>query len=210
MIDKDEDRLLKLEDFVSREKHRQEYRKEQIVKLELAVVDKKKDSDILLKVAELFKSLGGESEIDLLKKLDQFVSGGLSFIFGESYTFKSFLNVSGKDVRLDFTVNKDGKDLSTVEDSCGGGVVDVVGLLLRLFFIVSMKDSVMPFLILDTALIQLSDEFVPRMSKLLKDVCDGLGIQLVLITHTNLFGEFADALYEFSQEHGKTISKRLK
>ena len=205
-----EERLLSIKSIVLKEKTRQEFREEQRTKLLLDVETKRSDSEILLKVVELFKILGGETESELLTKLDKFVSFGLSFIFGEEYSFVSVLNVAGKDVRLDFKVKKGSGELLDITKACGGGIAEVVSLLLRLFFIIMDKDENAPFLMLDTALINLSDIYASRMSLLLKDICYGLGIQIILLTHTFQFAEFADHNYELLQENGRTISRRIK
>lgn len=194
---------------ILREEGKAAYREEQRLKLEEDLSKKRLGNTVLLQVVELFKKIGGDGEEELLKKLDKFISYGLSFVFGETFTFKSLMNTDGKDVRLEFKIVQGDKTVD-IEDACGGGIVEIVSLLMQVFFIVMGKGRFAPFLLLDTALIQLSDSYVLKMSALLHEICHGVGIQVILVTHTNTFGDAADVVYNFTQKEGKTSVERVK
>jgi len=197
-------RLSKLSKLVEKECMRKNIEASEKTKLSLSLEEKREASLILLQVVELFKSLGGEQEEDLLKKLETFVSFGLASVFGESYEFKTQMGVEGKDLRVDFFVQT-GELQGSVTDARGGGVAEVVSILLQLFFIICQKGRLAPFLLLDTALVHLSEEFHGRMSALLKELCEHLGLQILLFAHSGEYGNSADCLYRFSQEDGKTV-----
>ena len=194
---------------ILREEGKAAHREEQRLKLEADLSKKRLGSIVLLQVVELFKKIGGDGEEELLKKLDKFISYGLSFVFGEAFTFKSMMVTDGKDVRLQFKIVQ-GDRVVDIEDACGGGLVEVVSLLMQVFFIVMGKGRFAPFLLLDTALIQLSDDYISHMSELLREISYGVGIQIVLLTHARNFGEAADVVYNFTQIEGKTSVERVK
>jgi len=196
-------------DFIKAEKVKVAYREDQKTKLALSIEDKRRGSTTLLQVVELFKKLGGENETELLSRLDKFISFGLSFVFEEDLSFVSHLNIEGKDVKLEFLVKK--KDhLVAVENAYGGGLLEVVSILMQVFFIIMGRGVFAPFLLLDTALVNLSDAYVMKMSSLLRDICYGTKIQIILTSHTSQFSSAADMCYVFSQEDGKTIAERKK
>jgi hypothetical protein len=204
-----EKRLGQLISVAEREKMRKEVKETEKTKLLLSVDEKKSLSTVLLQVAEFFKTLGGEQEQELLNKLEMFVSYGLSTVFGASYQFVTQLGVEGKDLKVDFFIRTN--DLqSDVAGAKGGGVAEVVSILLQLFFVIAMRGVLCPFLLLDTAMVHLSEKYHANMSTLLKELAEKLKIQVVLLAHSGEYGESADRLYRFTQRDGKTIAEVVK
>jgi hypothetical protein len=161
-------------------------------------------------VAELFKALGGSHEKDLLDKLQKFVNYGLTVVFGGHGIFVPVMSLEGKDIRVDFFIEVEGS-LCGIADAKGGGVAEVVSILLQLFFMVVMRgQGVGDVLIMDTALVNLSTVYYQRASALLKELCDKLDIQIIFLTHSEDFGNFADVVYRFFQDENKTVAERMK
>jgi len=204
-----QERLERLSTFAEKEKVKVDVKEAEKTKLQLSIKDKNTQSQVLLKVVELFKSLGGENERGLLNKLEAFVSYGLCAVFGEDYSFITELGSEGKDLRVDFFVQT-GEIKGGVVNAKGGGIADVVSILLQLFFVVVLRGTLAPFLLLDTAMVNLSKCYHSNMSTLLKELCEQLDIQIVLLAHAGEYGDYADKLYRFSQEEGKTIVEEVK
>lgn len=177
-------------------------------KLLLKVEDKKELTAILLKVAEVFKQLGGDSEAQILEKVQSFVSYGLSAVFGQGYSFVATMGQEGKDIRVDFYIETEGLR-SRVLGAKGGGVAEVTSILLQIFFVLVDK-KISRFLVLDAALIHLSERYWKNMSQLLSEICHQTDIQILLMAHAGDYGEYADTLYRFSQKKGKTIAEKIK
>lgn len=204
-----EERLQVLERAVEKERVRVDVEENQRTKLRLSVTSKREQNQLLLKVVELFKSLGGVHQKELLDKLETFISYGLAYVFGSQYKFETELSMEGKDLRVDFFVVTN--ELQTgVTDAKGGGVAEVVSILLQLFFVVVLGDALSPFLLLDTAMVHLSERYHSNMSALLKQLCERLDIQIILLAHAGEYGDYADCLYRFSQHEGQTIAERIK
>jgi hypothetical protein len=200
-----EKRLEFISSLITRNKIEKDVNEKTMVRLDLTMEDKRESNETLLKVAELFKSLGGSHEKDLLDKLSKFVNYGLVVVFGGHGIFVPAMSLDGKDIRVDFFIEVEGS-LCGIADAKGGGVAEVVSILLQLFFMVVMRgQGVGDVLIMDTALVHLSDQYHERMSALLKELCDKLNIQIILMIHSMAFGKYADKLYLFRQEEGKTI-----
>jgi len=204
-----EKRLSQLISMAEKEKIKGEVKETETVKIRLSVDEKKGLSTVLIQVVEFFKSLGGEQEQELLSKLETFISYGLSTVFGASYQFITELGVEGKDLKVEFYIRTN--DLqSDVVGAKGGGVAEVVSILLQLFFVIAMKDVLSPFLLLDTAMVHLSERYHENMSSLLKELAKKLDIQVVLLAHVGDYGAYADKLYHFVQRDGKTIVEVMK
>jgi len=203
------DRLARLEDLVNREAVKVSVQEVEKVKLEISVKDKEELTTILSMVVELFKQMGGSHERELLIKLEQFVNYGLSIVFGENNKFLAEFRSEGKDVHVDFLIESNMARCDVVEAK-GGGLAEVVSILLQFFFVIVVRGKIAPIFVMDTALVNLSDAYCEKASELLKELCDKLDLQLIFLTHSKDFGKFADKLYEFSQEDGKTIVRCVK
>lgn len=199
-----EHRLNSICSIITRQQTEKEVNESMMVKLDLSMSEKRESNEVLLKVVELFKSLGGSHEEGLLKKLQTFVNYGLNVVFGGHGKFVPAMSMDGKDVRVDFYIEVDGT-LCGVADAKGGGVAEVVSILLQLFFMVAMKGKGLGnIMIMDTALVHLSDQYHEKMSALLKELSEKLDLQIILMIHSMAFGRYADKLYLLEQEDGKT------
>lgn len=198
-----EDRLEKLSRIVTQERTKKEVKGEEILKLQLLINEKQADSRVLLQVAEVFKNLGGESQESLMDKLQKFVTFGLQSIFGISYSFVPVVDSGGKDVAVDFYVKTEDVQ-GRVVDAKGGGVAEVVSMLIQIFFMRVLRDEFSQVLILDTPMTHISNRYREKVSALLKQLSEKLNMQIVLLTNTKEFAEHADMAYEFTQRDGKT------
>lgn len=203
------DRLKALADFVKAESIKQDVWETEKNTLLFSVKDKRTLSTVLLSVTELFKQLGGESEEQVLRKIQDFVSYGLSLVFGADYSFIAELGTEGKDLKVEISI-RTGELQSDVTNAKGGGVAEVVSILLQLFFVFVSKGTLSQFIILDASLIHLSEKYWKNMSRLLQEISNKLNLQVVLLAHAGDYGEYADVLYEFSQKNGRTQVRRVK
>lgn len=208
-IQKLESRLSQLETFVGRESIKTELTATEKVRIKLSMDEKSEANEVLLKVVELFKTLGGDKEDVILKKLESFVSYGLSTVFGSRNIFKTAMSSEGRDLKVDFYVDVEGTPCD-VTNAKGGGVAEVVSILIQLFFVGAAKDKTAPLLILDTAMVHLSEQYHRNMSALLQELTKAMNLQIILMAHSGEYGEFASTLYNFSQEEGHTIARRIK
>jgi hypothetical protein len=177
-------------------------------KILLGVENRRELTGILLQVVELYKELGGENEQQVLERVQDFVSYGLSAVFGEGYKFLTKIRTEGRELRVEFGIETNGLQTSVI-GAKGGGVAEVVSILMQLFFILVDK-SLSRFVVLDAALIHLSERYWKNMSQLLSEICSKSDIQILLMAHAGDYGSYADVLYEFTQREGKTKSRRIK
>lgn len=177
-------------------------------KLLLGVDNRRELTGILLQVVELYKELGGENEQQVLERVQDFVSYGLSAVFGDNYQFITKMRTEGKELKVDFGVNTGGLQTGVV-GAKGGGLAEVVSILIQIFFVLVDK-SLSRFIILDAALIHLSEKYWKNMSQLLSEICGKSDIQILLLAHTGDYGAYADVQYEFTQREGKTEARRIK
>lgn len=177
-------------------------------KLLLGVENRRELTGILLQVVELYKELGGDNEQQILERVQDFVSYGLSAVFGDNYKFLTKMRTEGKELKVDFGVVTNGLQTGVV-GAKGGGLAEVVSILMQLFFILVDK-GLSRFVVLDAALIHLSEKYWRNMSQLLSEICGKSDIQILLMAHAGDYGAYADIQYEFTQREGQTKVRRIK
>lgn len=114
------------------------------------------------------------------------VSRCLQAVFDEPYEFKIYFERKrGKtEARLVFTRGK--MEVSPLEAS-GGGVVDVAAFALRLACLILTRPRLRRLLVLDEPFKHLSANYRPAICQLLTQLCDELGMQIIMVTHSTDF-----------------------
>lgn len=145
------------------------------------------------------------------EKLEGVVSAGLREVFGEDLRLVMSTKVVGKRTETSLLLRTEiaGEDLETsIMDARGGGVAAVTGILLRVVSILLHGSS--RFLVLDESFAQVSENFEPRLADFLSELAGNLGMQILLVTHSNAYEDVSDAVYRTSLEGGRTRLERVK
>lgn len=170
---------------------------EEIKRLEL-------EEDTLEKVANLFKHL-----LDVLldkkkKDIENLVTYGLkSVIDDQDLKFHIDIEPKYNSIYTSFRTEHVGVSDGDVIDNFGGGIVNIESFLLRIITLFQCKLS--PYLILDESFSNLSEDYVENCSKLLKSLCEQLGLTIFLVTHQPLMLSHADKVYKASSKDNKLL-----
>jgi len=88
---------------------------------------------------------------------------------------------------------EDGSEMETsIEDSHGGGLTDVVSLALRLALLRLSRPQPAPLVILDEPAKHVSAEFAPNVAFFLKQFAREKNVQVLMVTHNETLAEIAD------------------
>jgi len=166
------------------------------------------------KAGLVLNSIGEERQLKAQDTIEQLVTRGLQQIFDDSLSFHIIQSVKAKAANVDFVVRTtfaDGGIVDTpVMDARGGGLAATIGFLLRVVILLLKngkdKDNI---LILDETFAHVSDEYLEGVGEFLRELVDKTGIQIVMVTHQPVFGEYADAVYRFTAVNGKTKVETL-
>jgi chromosome segregation ATPase len=170
---------------------------EEINRLEL-------EEDTLEKVANLFKHL-----LDVLldkkkKDIEHLVTYGLkSVIDDQDLKFHIDIEPKYNSIHTTFRTEHVGVTDGDVIDNFGGGIVNIESFLLRIITLFQCKLS--PYLILDESFSNLSEDYVENCSKLLKSLCEQLGLTIFLVTHQPIMLSHADKVYKASSKDNKLL-----
>lgn len=165
--------------------------------------------NILGEVMGIFQTLESEGFQQFEDRLAILITRGLTLVFGEPIEFVLEGKTHGDLSALAFHL-KQGDLVTDVLGAKGGGVVGVVGFLLRVLVLLAHRPSLRPFMVLDETFSHLSSEYVPNMANLLRELADQTGIQFIMVTHEPAFGDAADVVYEVSQTNGVSDYRQIK
>lgn len=165
------------------------------------------------KAIQLLTSIGEERQETAQRQIETLVTRGLQTIFGNTYSFHLVQSVKNKRPEVELIIRSTlsrGRIIDTpIMGARGGGVTEVVGVLLRIvILLLDKKDKDIP-LILDEPLSHLSVDHLAPMAEFLRELVNYTGIQIIMVTHQREFGVYADKVYEFTLADGVTKAKEL-
>lgn len=141
------------------------------------------------------------------KFIDNLVTTGLRYVFDDlKLDFKTEVDKYRGKTSVRFVLTQDGQE-APIMDSYGGGVVVVAGVLLRIVTVISLKGR--RFLLLDETLAHLSKQYIPNMSRLLSKLCESLSFDILMITHTEDFAEYATSHFKATSVNGGTVFNKV-
>ena len=135
-----------------------------------------------------------------VEDIEKLITEALQTIFDKPYKFKMNPQVKRGNMTYSFTLGDNETDIMDAE---GGGIVQVISLLMRIVTISISKPKLQKILVLDESLGMLSAEYISNASKSIKDLGSKLGFTIVLVTHQQQFVDEADAAYKI--EHGEVV-----
>lgn len=123
------------------------------------------------------------------------ITRGLTLVRGEAWKFRIVHKLRGDVSAVDFRVTDPSGHETSVLDSHGGGLTNLIDFLLRVLVILNSRPAMRRFLWLDEAFSKVSEEFIPATAELLRQFKQTLGLQMVLNTHNRAFADVADVVY---------------
>jgi DNA repair exonuclease SbcCD ATPase subunit len=128
-------------------------------------------------------------------KIESIVSDGLRRVFDDpTLTLVVEKKSLARGNAYSLLVQKDGGEPYDPMKSYGGGVVNVIGLLLRLILIKRFKLA--KLIVLDEQFNNVSAEYLPTVSALLKTLTDKHGYTILAVTHQPILADAADSIYQ--------------
>jgi len=137
-----------------------------------------------------------------INKIESLVTHGLSLTFPDKLLrFRVDRKATAKGNSYQFVLEEQHKDLKDpvdgpIMDTFGGGVVNVVQFLLRVIMI--QRFGLAKFMVLDECFNNVSSQYVPAVSSLLRRLCDDRGFNIFLITQNHNLAAASDRVYEVS------------
>jgi len=138
--------------------------------------------------------------------IDKLVTAGLQLVFeDQNLALTTELDKQRGKTAIRFKLTENGQ-AAPIREGYGGGVLALVGVLLRVTTILIL--DLKRFLVLDESLAHVSEQYVHPTSKFLKKLCEELGFDILMVTHQKEFAEYADLHFEAKRINGKTLIQK--
>ena len=151
-------------------------------------------------------SFADERLDEVHRRVETLVTHGLQTIFGRedlALVVRSETKASRLETSFYLRSEIDGQVMETsVLEAHGGGISAVVGFLLRL--ILALLTNKRPLLLLDESFSHVSAEYEPALAEFVSELAKRTDCQIILVTHSTAFEEFADTVYRLKLKDGRT------
>lgn len=176
--------------------------------------EKLEDIEVLEQAKILLQESSRYAKEQVKVQLEKLVTSGLQYIFEEDLRFEIAITESGKArTEAEFYVvsKQDGEEIRTKPESArGGGIVDVVSLILRVAVLQSYTPAVEGPLILDEPVKMVSANYIEKVGEFLQQLNQYFGRQIIMATHNIYLTEIADKKYSVSQNQGISQVEEIK
>lgn len=169
------------------------------------------ENDIFLQARLLLSESSKFAKEQIKYQLENLVTHGLQYVFGEDKRFEIEIVESKNKTEAEFYVVSqiDSAEIKNKpQEARGGGVVDIVSLILKVAILQSYSPQIEGPLILDEPAKHVSDEYIEKVGEFIQQITQYFGRQVIMVTHNLHLSEIAETKYEVSQENG--ISRVVK
>lgn len=162
------------------------------------------------------KQRAADTRTEAIETIENAVSDGLSYMFQEEYIFK-FKSTEGstsETAAFNLTPKIYKKINGKIVERCpyvsnGGGLIEIISILLRFSFIVYRKYN--GIVLLDEALASVSaDKMMDRLVAFLKSYVEKLGLQCLFISHrADRFAMIANKNFLITRDDGLAVINEM-
>lgn len=158
------------------------------------------------RVTRLLTSVGEAAQQAAQHQIEGLVTRGLQVIFGSELSFHVVQSVKANASHVEFVIRSQYADRAVdtpVLEARGGGMAVVVAFMLRLVVLL-LTPGARKILFLDESFSHVSREYEVRLAEFLREVTEKAGVQIVLVTHSDAYGDLADRRYQLVAKGGVT------
>ena len=148
--------------------------------------------DASLKAREVITLVAKNTQEDLERQLSSLVTMCLAAVFPDPYGFKVRFEERRNTIEADLLFTKGEAEYKPI-DSSGGGVLDVASFGLRIGL--WSLNTTRPTFVLDEPFKHVSPDLHDKVSLLCKELCDELGIQIIMVSHSDNIVAYADKVF---------------
>lgn len=171
------------------------------------------DSELLKRVADLFRLLIDREVIDNAKTAQDLLTEGLQTVFDDlDLSVRADVDIKHGKVSVSLiTVQKEANGTVTegaAMDAYGGSVATVQSVFLRI--VVLTRRGLRPLLLLDESLGAVAEHYVPRVGLFLSLLCERLNLDILAVSHNPAMIEAANRAYRIQKNGGAAVFKQIR
>ena len=188
---------------LERKKGRVEQVREDLADVKLGLGKKKEEAEDWSKVQAIIQEVAQKTQQELEYHISELVSLALSDVFPDPYKLGIEFCLRRNKTEADIYFSKEGsEERFNPISSSGGGAVDIACLALRISLWNLTSPRKRNCIIFDEPLRFLSKDLQPLAGKMIKDISNKLGIQIIMVTHEKDLVIDADACFPISIKKG--------
>jgi len=138
------------------------------------------------------------------------VTEALQLVFGSDYSFEIQTEIVRNQPETRFFVVEDGIRLPTKEDCVGGGMLDLISMVLRVVVWSIHEHRTRPVMLLDEPGKNLDRNRIDQFVEMIRKFHELLGIQFIIVTHDNKIIEMADRAFKVTRSEGTATVTKVK
>lgn len=150
---------------------------------------------------ELLKEIGLKTQQQLQFHISNLTSMAMEAVFDDPYEVKIEFVPRRNKTECDITFVRKDSERDPMEQT-GFGAADICGFALRIAALCIQKEKSRPILVLDEPFKHLSLNYHNAASAMVKEVSDKLGIQIIMVSHSELMASHADKMFKIKLEKG--------
>lgn len=199
-----EKKISELEKQFILQKNNNEQLNKKITVLEQEVEQHKENLRLGIEAINFIEKAANHQRSLIKDKIESVITDALKEIYGDEYEITFDYTMKRNKTSVDIYLTKHTKlgDIVRKQGGFGGGVSDVISLPLKLLVLLALQTN-------DKILIadepgKHMDQRVDKFGYFLRNICDKLGVQLIVLTHHQCLSEFANSVYEVSMQNKVT------
>lgn len=157
-----------------------------------------KNRDIYEKTIEFLTKLSETLRIETINKIETLVTQAINKIFDNNYQFKIYMSNRNDLPNLIFKL-EDNKNSLDIIDSFGGGIADIIAIVLRLIILELQIPKNEGPVILDEVGKFLSVDYQHKFGEFLKEWSNKFNRQIILISHKTELLPYANKIFKISK-----------
>ena len=206
-----EKKISELEKQFILQKNNNEQLNKKITVLEQEVEQHKENLRLGIEAINFIEKAANNQRSLIKDKIESVITDALKEIYGDEYEITFDYTMKRNKTSVDIYLTKHTKlgDIVRKQGGFGGGVSDVISLPLKLLVLLALQTN-------DKILIadepgKHMDQRVDKFGYFLRNICDKLGVQLIVLTHHQCLSEFANSVYEVSMQNKvTTVVQRIR
>ena len=152
---------------------------------------------------EILRAVGLETQKQLQYHISDITSLALEAVFDDPYELVAEFVQRRNKTECDLYFSRRGSRVDPLEAS-GGGAVDVASFALRIAAWSMQNPKRRNVIILDEPMkfLDTQTDRLEKASQMLKELSERLGLQFILVTHTDTLTQYADRVFRVRQSKG--------
>jgi DNA repair exonuclease SbcCD ATPase subunit len=162
----------------------------------------KSEENILQQVRLILQAIAKQTQDRIVNFIDNMMTLVLHSVFEDDrYSFKTIFQESRGKTEVRFVLLKGNEEIDPLE-ATGGGVVDILCFGLRIIIWSLTQPRSRPIFVFDEPFRFLSRDLHPKAVQMLRKMSERLGIQIIMISHSEELIEGADVIFRVRHSNG--------